>query len=43
MTLKKSLKRFFTEYIPDLDLLYHKRNPFITTIVDSSLFEYLIS
>ena len=37
MTLKKSLKRFLTKYISDVDL-YYKGNLLITAVVDDSIF-----
>ena len=37
MTIKKSLKRFLTKYISDVDL-YYKGNLLITAVVDDSIF-----
>ena len=38
LTLKKSLKRFIAEYLPDFRTICHKRNPLITTVVNGSIF-----
>ena len=38
LMFKKSLKRFITEYLPELELLYHKHNPLMTTVVYKSTF-----
>ena len=41
LTLNKSLKMFIAEYILrfTIDLLYHKYNPLIMTVVDGSIFQ----
>ena len=38
LIFKKSLKRFVTEYLPEFRAIYHKCNPFITTVIDGSNF-----
>ena len=38
LILKKNLKRFLTEYIPDIRFIHHKRNHFIMTIVNAAFF-----
>ena len=36
LTLKKNLKRFLAEHIPDVRFIYHKRNPLIMTVAKSA-------
>ena len=41
--LKKSLKRFVTEYLPEIRAIYHKCNPFTTTVIDGSNFKKIFT
>ena len=41
LTLKKALEGLLQNIYMMLDLLYHKRNPHITTIVDGRIFKHI--